>query len=147
MKSREYDLSPMLVLSLIEVESRFRNRAVSPRGARGLMQLMPETAVGLANEFGVAWKNADDLADPKLNIDLALRYLKSLKGMFDSPEHVLTAYNMGPAALQKMLKSGEKPSLGYYKKVMKAMKGYQKAAQKVGQKASSPPAGNDSDKS
>lgn len=129
MKSREYDLSPMLVLSLIEVESKFRNRAVSPRGARGLMQLMPDTAASLANELGVRWRGADDLADPKLNIDLALRYLKSLKGMFDSPEHVLTAYNMGPGALQKILKNGEKPSLGYYKRVMKAMKGYQRAAQ------------------
>jgi soluble lytic murein transglycosylase len=128
MKSREYDLSPMLVLSLIEVESRYRNWAVSPKGARGLMQLMPETAAGLASEFGVKWRGADDLADPKLNIDLALRYLKALKGMFDTPEHVLTAYNMGPYALQKMLKSGEKPSLGYYKKVMKAMKGYQREA-------------------
>jgi soluble lytic murein transglycosylase-like protein len=92
------------------------------------MQLMPDTAEGLASEFGVKWKGADDLADPKLNIDLAMRYLKALKGMFDKPEHVLTAYNMGPYALQKMLKNGEKPGLAYYHKVMRAMKGIKREA-------------------
>ena len=135
MKSREYDLSPMLVLSVIEVESRFKNSAVSHRGARGLMQLMPATAAGLAEEFGMKWKGADALTDPKVNIDLALRYLNALKTKFDSPEHVLTAYNMGPYALKKMLKNGERPSLAYYKKVMKAMKGYQREARNEQAKA------------
>jgi soluble lytic murein transglycosylase-like protein len=128
MKANDYNLSPLFVLSLIEVESQFQNSAVSARGARGLMQLMPATAQGLAEEFGLHWKGEDSLNDPKVNIDLGLRYVQALRSKFDKPEYVLTAYNIGPGALEKKLKKGETLPTGYYRRVMKVMKGYHRAS-------------------
>jgi soluble lytic murein transglycosylase-like protein len=127
-KSREYKISPLLVLSLIHVESSFRPGAVSPRGAVGLMQLMPETAQELASGIGMDLSDPVLLTDPKTNIDLGLRYILYLKSQFGSDKHVLTAYNIGPAALSRLLKNGNQLPLGYYQKVMDAMAVYRRAA-------------------
>jgi soluble lytic murein transglycosylase-like protein len=126
MKSREYRVSPLLVLSLIHVESRFRPRAVSPKGAIGLMQLMPATAQELAVHLGVDW-NPENLTDPKTNIDLALNYITQLRADFDSDEHLLTAYNIGPNALRRKLRNGDQLPLGYYQKEMDTVAVYRQS--------------------
>jgi soluble lytic murein transglycosylase len=128
LKSREYQISPLLVLSLIHVESSFRPAAVSPKGAVGLMQLMPSTARAIAPGLGLDLSAPNALADPKVNIELGLHYIQHLKSRFRSEEHMLTAYNIGPAALQKKLRNGDQLPLGYYQKVMQAMEGYRRAA-------------------
>ena len=81
-------LDPDFVNSVIKAESGFHPRAVSPKGARGLMQLMPGTAA----QLGVS-----DSFDPKANVDAGTAYLSSLLDLYnDDPIKALAAYNAGP---------------------------------------------------
>ncbi|MDJ0826060.1 MAG: lytic transglycosylase domain-containing protein [Rhodobacter sp.] len=85
-------VSPALVLAVIGIESSGRSDAVSPKGATGLMQLMPATA----ERFGVA-----DIADPADNIRGGVAYLDWLIDRFDSdPLLVLAGYNAGENAVR-----------------------------------------------
>ena len=91
--ARTHGLPEALLQAVIEVESNFNAGAVSPKGALGLMQLMPQTA----RELGVA-----DARDPASNIDGGARYLKGLLGRFGNDLPLaLAAYNAGPAAVQR----------------------------------------------
>ena len=89
-------LEPALLRALIRVESNFKHNAVSPVGARGLMQLMPFTA----RELGE--KNALEPSNPRANIRAGARYLRSLINQFQGDLRLaLAAYNAGPAAVTK----------------------------------------------
>lgn len=89
----QFDVDPYLIFCVIEQESRFRVRAVSPKGARGLMQLMPGTAA----RFGVK-----RVFDPAENIRGGTRYLRELLDMFDGRlELALASYNAGEGAVLK----------------------------------------------
>jgi soluble lytic murein transglycosylase-like protein len=81
--SRKNRLDPRLVYALIEQESRFNPRAVSPKGAQGLMQIMPDTQhlLGLSEPF-----------DPERNIAAGTRYLRDMLDKFQT-ELALAAYN------------------------------------------------------
>jgi|GEM_PF-2448206 len=88
-----YDLPRHLISGVIKAESDFQVRAVSPAGARGLMQLMPETA----KELGV-----DNPFDIRQNIDGGARYLKKMIDLFDGDiEQALAAYNAGPGTIKR----------------------------------------------
>jgi membrane-bound lytic murein transglycosylase B len=84
-------VDPLLVQALIQVESNYQPRARSPKGAMGLMQLMPS----VAREYKV--RNA---YDPKANIDAGVRKLKSLLEKY-SVDLALAAYNAGEGAIQR----------------------------------------------
>jgi soluble lytic murein transglycosylase-like protein len=91
-----HSINPHLVAALIHVESSFNARAVSPKGAYGLMQLLPETA----RRFGLNKKK--DLLDPKKNLEAGIRYLKWLTARFGGDaEKILAAYNAGEGAVQR----------------------------------------------
>ncbi|NYH15304.1 lytic transglycosylase domain-containing protein [Paraburkholderia bryophila] len=81
-----------LLMAVIDVESQGNPRAVSPKGATGLMQLMPATG---------ARHGASDLFDPRQNIAAGARYLKALIGQFADLPLALAAYNAGEGAVQK----------------------------------------------
>jgi soluble lytic murein transglycosylase-like protein len=86
--SQRYHLDPDLVNSVIRAESGFNPRAVSPKGAQGLMQLMPQTAsnLGVANAF-----------DTEENVEAGTRYLRSLLELYNFDLiKALAAYNAGP---------------------------------------------------
>jgi hypothetical protein len=87
----QYGVAPKLVAAIVAVESEFNPRAVSRRGAEGLMQLMPETSADL---------EVEDPFDPRDNIDGGVRHLKRLMKRFhnDLPL-VLAAYNAGEQAV------------------------------------------------
>ena len=80
-----------VISAVIEVESAYHSRAVSPKGARGLMQLMPATG----RKYG-----ALDLFDPKVNIEAGVQHLKRLLSRYDLPL-ALAAYNAGEAAVNR----------------------------------------------
>ncbi len=87
----EYDLPEALLHAVIHVESNHDPAAVSPRGALGLMQLMPATA----RELGVG-----DALDPEVNVRAGARYLRRLLTLFgDDLALALAAYNAGPGAV------------------------------------------------
>jgi soluble lytic murein transglycosylase-like protein len=88
----KYGLPRKLVRSVIAAESAFQSNAVSPKGAIGLMQLMPATALTL----GV------DPHDPVQNVDAGARYLRDLLLRYDGfLWHALAAYNAGPGVVDK----------------------------------------------
>jgi soluble lytic murein transglycosylase-like protein len=88
----KYGLPRQLVRSVMAAESGFQAQAKSPKGAIGLMQLMPETAQAL----GV------DPYDPAQNVDAGARYLRDLLNQYNyGLWHALAAYNAGPAAVDK----------------------------------------------
>jgi len=90
--AKTYDVNPLLVHSVIAVESNFDPYAVSPKGAQGIMQLMPQTA----RRFGVS-----NAFDPQQNIEGGVRYLKFLQNMFGSDDLAVAAYNAGERAVVK----------------------------------------------
>lgn len=93
--SDRHGVDGLLVAAVVEAESRFRSKQVSPRGAVGLMQIMPSTA----SSFG---KEEQDLFDPHVNLEIGTRYLGSLLDTFDGDlELALAAYNAGPGAVAK----------------------------------------------
>jgi soluble lytic murein transglycosylase-like protein len=91
--SGTYHLDPDLVNSVIRAESGFNVRAVSPKGAQGLMQLMPQTAsqLGVQNAF-----------DPQANVEGGTRYLRELLERYDFDLiKALAAYNAGPQRVEQ----------------------------------------------
>jgi soluble lytic murein transglycosylase-like protein len=92
-----------LVLAVMRRESLYDPAAVSQAKARGLLQLLPETAAKLAKELGRDPPSEEELHDPALNVLLASRYLRRLGERFESPLLVAAAYNAGPGAVLKWL--------------------------------------------
>jgi len=91
--ARKHGMDPELVRAVARVESNYNSRAISPKGALGVMQLLPETA----KRFGVA-----DAYDPAQNIEGGVRYLKFLRDLFPGElSLVLAAYNAGENAVRK----------------------------------------------
>ncbi|MBP2673630.1 MAG: lytic transglycosylase domain protein [Deltaproteobacteria bacterium] len=87
------NLSPALVHAIIKAESDGQRKAVSSKGAKGVMQLMPFTSKRL---------NVSDPFDPIENIEGGIRYIKELLTTFDGDiTHAVAAYNAGPAAVKK----------------------------------------------
>ncbi len=89
--SRTHGVSSRLVRAVVEVESGYASTARSPKGAMGLMQLMPATA----RQYAV-----DDPYDPQANLDAGTRHLKSLLSRLDLPL-ALAAYNAGEGAVRR----------------------------------------------
>jgi hypothetical protein len=90
--AKNLDVSPLLVDSVIQVESNYNPYAISPKGAQGLMQLMPDTArrFGVTNSF-----------DPQQNVEGGIRYLKFLQETFQDDRLAVAAYNAGEKAVAK----------------------------------------------
>ncbi len=88
----KHGVDARVVSALIQVESAYHSRAVSPKGARGLMQLMPATG----RQYG-----ALDLLDPKVNLEAGIQHLKKLLTRYDQLPLALAAYNAGEAAVDR----------------------------------------------
>ena len=87
----KHGVDPDLVHAVVQAESNYSPRAVSQVGARGLMQVMPQTAA----VFGIR-----NLYDPQANLEAGVQYLKFLLGRFNLTQ-AIAAYNAGPATVRK----------------------------------------------
>jgi soluble lytic murein transglycosylase len=100
----EHNVDPFLVTALMRVESRFRPSVVSEKGARGLMQVMPDTGRWVAGELGLSQFHPEMLDDPKVNVRIGTWYLASLEREFGGDRVlVLAAYNAGRGNVRKWL--------------------------------------------
>jgi Transglycosylase SLT domain len=125
--AKNLDVSPLLVDSVIQVESNYNPYAISPKGAQGLMQLMPATArrFGVTNSF-----------DAKQNIEGGVRYLKFLQDTFKDDRLAIAAYNAGEGAVTKY---GDVPPYAETKSYVDRVGAkYSKAKQRAAEKTAAP---------
>jgi len=117
-----HGIDPLFILAIIESESNFDPEAVSPTGARGLMQVIPSTFKMMSD--------AKKMFDPVENVRAGIRYVKHLHnsgfGKRGGPESILLAYNMGPGAALAVFKGEQERSYEseiYIPKVISKYKG------------------------
>jgi soluble lytic murein transglycosylase len=105
--STAYHVDPYLVLSVIKAESRFYSNAHSRTGARGLMQIMPDTGTWIARELQLKGFNEEKLYEPAFNIPIGIWYLSYLNNVFGGNTiKALAAYNAGESKVKRWLVSG-----------------------------------------
>lgn len=122
-KAKKYDVDPALVAAVMEQESRFKPRAKSPVGARGLMQLMPRTG---------KWMGASNLYDPEQNIDAGVKYIKYLDKRFNGDlKKIIAAYNAGEGNVKRY--GGTPPFRETRTYVKKVLKNYDKRTKQLEQ--------------
>lgn len=98
---------------VIQAESSGDPTAVSPKGAKGLMQLMPDTAEEMAKELGVPYSEARLTADPQYNMALGNAYLNKMLGRYGGNSTLaVAAYNAGPGSVDKWIKANGDPRTG-----------------------------------
>ena len=104
--ARNYRLDPALLAAVIYQESKFEADARSDRGAIGLMQLLPETAKGIATRTGGSKFRVSDLYDPEINVRYGAWYLRHLLDKYGSERLALAAYNAGQANVDRWRAEG-----------------------------------------
>ena len=105
--ARNYKLDPALLAAVIYQESKFRADARSSSGAVGLMQLLPATAMGIAERTGGTSFRVDDLLDPELNVRYGSWYLRHLLDKYGDEETALAAYNAGQTNVDRWRREGK----------------------------------------
>jgi hypothetical protein len=122
-KSKKYNVDPALVAAVIEQESRFKPRAKSHVGAKGLMQLMPRTG---------RWMGARDFYDPEQNVDAGVKYIAYLDKRFKgNTTKIIAAYNGGEGNVMRY--KGIPPFRETRTYVKKVMKNYDKRTAQIEQ--------------
>ena len=100
----EHRVDPLLITAVMYVESGFRADAVSPKGAKGLMQLMPATAEWAAQQMGMSDYSEEKLFEPEVNVAIGVWYFATLRRLFDGDTALaLAAYNGGRANVLRWL--------------------------------------------
>ena len=136
--AKAFSLDPYLVLSVMRCESSFDADAVSPRGARGLMQIMPDTGAWIAHKLDMDDTYTEEmLFTPAVNVRFGCWYLQFVSGRFDGRTmEMLAAYNAGHGTVEGWLTDGAYSANGaltvipyestalYYDRVIAAMQEY-----------------------
>lgn len=126
-----HNLDPLLVIALIHVESTFNTNAQSHKGAKGLMQLLPNTARYINKKTDKGIPENSNLFDAKTNIALGTAYMEYLLNKTnDNLEYALAAYNMGPANMFRAKRENKVPK-AYSNKVLKEYAKLQKAVDTI----------------
>ncbi len=106
--SNKYNLDPFLVAAIINVESSYDKDAISPKSAKGLMQISPQTGQWIGEELALSDYSEEKLFLPEINIMMGTWYLNRLSRQYeDNLDHVLIAYNAGSGNLKKWLENEE----------------------------------------
>lgn len=120
----KYGLDLWLVLGVIQIESRGDAKAVSSKGAIGLMQIMPSTGKWIAAQLGEKWMGKDSLFNGEINIRYGVFYLNRLTREFNnSVTLALAAYFNGPTRIRTKLEKGQPVPLHYAGQVLRAAYG------------------------
>lgn len=128
----EYDIKPELVASVICAESRFDKDAVSKKGAIGLMQIKPSTAVFMAEDISENF-DYNTLFESQVNIKIGCMYLDYLFDKFENEEVALASFNAGEGVVKRWLEdprySDDKKTLKFipYKETREYVQKVQKA--------------------
>jgi len=109
---------PKFIMALIYVESEFFNWAVSEKGAKGLMQIMPYVGELIAKELGIEWAGDRTLFNPYLNIRMGIYYLSQLILDFNDLRVALTAYNYGPTYVKGLIERKQRIPTQYYRRII-----------------------------
>ncbi len=117
-ESRRYHYDPMFVLAIIITESSFRKGQVSPKGARGLMQMIPYVGEDVAMRAGVDWEGMQTLFEPQSNIKLGTLHLFEQILEFGDVQQAIVAYNMGETRLRGLIRQNLPMPKQYLKRVM-----------------------------
>lgn len=102
--SKEYNLDPLFVLSIIKAESKFNPNAHSHKDAYGLMQITESTGKWIAEQMGMKNYSTDMLYNEETNIKMGCWYLNNLNEEFGDRDLVISAYNAGRGNVNKWLK-------------------------------------------
>ncbi|MBO4251942.1 MAG: lytic transglycosylase domain-containing protein [Clostridia bacterium] len=134
--AERYDIDVALLFAIVKTESGFNARAVSGKGAVGLMQILPSTGRFIADKKGVA---EYDLTDIGTNLDFGGYYWAYLRGKFKGVNETAAAYNAGEGTVKKWLNNREYSADGkrlkaipypetaaYTEKICESMKRYEK---------------------
>jgi soluble lytic murein transglycosylase len=105
--ARNYHLDPALLAAVIYAESKFHPTARSSSGAVGLMQLMPQTAEGIAARTGGTRFRVDDLLNPEINFRYGAWYLRHLLDKYGDERTALAAYNAGQENVDTWIRDGD----------------------------------------
>lgn len=107
--SEEYNIDKYLIYAVIKAESNFNSQAVSSKNARGLMQLMNETAKDILKKNNINLENdeiEEKLLEPEFNINLGTKYISMLITKYQNTELTLTAYNAGSGNVDNWISQG-----------------------------------------
>ena len=118
-ESVKYSFNPLLVASLVNVESTFKTEAVSNSHAYGLCQVRRFIAPELAINLGIEWDGPEKtLFDPIKNIKIGVYYLSILNRNFNDLKTAIIAYNQGPYYVQEQLSNNQELNQVYLNKVL-----------------------------
>ena len=121
-------IDPVFLAALIRVESAFSREAVSRKGARGLMQVMPATGEEVARKLGIEWAGPHQLHDLEFNVRLGVFYLDFLLDYYaGNYKFALTAYNRGPGNVGHILRRHgalKREFTGYFRRIQSFYRGY-----------------------
>ena len=121
---REVGLPALLIVALIQQESRFDSNAVGPRGSLGLMQLRTFVAADVAQRRGLDYDGRETLFDPVRNVELGCVYLAELRDEFGTVALALAAYNKGPSRVHRDLRHGREPGRRFVSQVLERYGAY-----------------------
>ena len=140
--SQKYQVDPNLIFAIIKAESNFNATAVSGKGAKGLMQLMEDTAKDVCKKVDTKIdtnKVGDKLLDADINIELGTKYISILLEKYNNIAIALTAYNAGIGTVDNWIEKGiiqndgediqnipYKETNNYVRKILRDYKIYQK---------------------
>lgn len=127
-QAKIHNIDPLLIIALIQVESTFNPNAYSHKGAKGLMQLLPDTAKYINKKTNKGISNTSNLFDEEINIKLGTAYVEYLLNKTNGNlEYALAAYNMGPTNMYRAKRENKLPTaysnkvLNEYNKLLKAV--------------------------
>lgn len=104
--SKKYEVEENMIYAMIKIESKFNQDVVSKAQAKGLMQIMDNTAIEMGERIGMVNFEPSMLYKPDVNIEIGTKYFKTLLDKYDDVKLALIAYNAGQGNLDKWIKEG-----------------------------------------